>query len=167
MPFFHHNGWPVSREDTATSAAGPAACSRAVTGIGFPIPALRRFSISVCLIDKRAHRSLSFHPRPFSRLAVDTEECCPIPCILQKMPRAPRRRIRTRRRRRRAVAVAATTSPTKMRTRPRAPALKQTDHRRRRRGRQGEAYRPLARMPPSRRPPHLQRSIRPAQRTVR
>ena len=73
MPFFHHNGWPVSREDTATSAAGPAACSRAVTGIGFPIPALRRFSISVCLIDKRRenniYRSLSFHPPRPSRVS--------------------------------------------------------------------------------------------------
>ena len=63
MPFFHHNGWPVSREDTATSAAGPAACSRAVTGIGFPIPALRRFSISVCLIDKRRENNRISFPQ--------------------------------------------------------------------------------------------------------
>jgi hypothetical protein len=76
MPFFHHNGWPVSREDTATSAAGPAACSRAVTGIGFPIPALRRFSISVCLIDK--DRSLSIHPRP-SRVAPSNRGMLPDP----------------------------------------------------------------------------------------
>ena len=102
-----------------------------------------------CPLSASPSRSIPRRPDIGRPLARCRRQSNPIPCSpRRKMPRAPRRRIRTRRRRRRATA-----SPAQLRTR--APAQKPMGHRR------WAAYRPLTRRP------RLQRSIRPARRTVR